>query len=131
MTMIGKYHLLASADNRWGVEWIDKSNKLHMITIHDFPGKIDDIVGKELAVRKHFADLFRLAMSKDTDAFLNSPDHEIINNIHEHELAPDKSITGDKLHEFYLRRFLKAYNRWKNMALQYREVEGLCSPNAG
>lgn len=127
MTLIGKYRLLNSlVDDRWGVEWIDKSNKSNTITIHNFIGRMNDIVGEEIAMRKHFVELFKLAMASDTDAFFNNPDHEVMNHMLDHEIVPDKSLKGDELHEFYVRRFLKAYNRWKRTSIQYREVENLC-----
>ncbi len=130
MTVIGKYRLLTSlTDDRWGVEWVDKSNQVNTITIHNLIGRLNDIVSEEVAMRKHFVELFKQAMAPNTDEFFNNPDHEVMNYMHDHEMAPDKSLAGDELHEFYVRRFLKAYNRWKRTSIQYREVENLCRLN--
>ena len=128
MGIIGRYNLLLSVDGQYAVEWY-YNNKHYLVRLPNFVNQLDEMVKKEISIRKHFADVFHLAFSENTDNFINHPDFVIMDHLNTDETTPNKELDQKELFKFNIKKLLLAYNRWKGTALKYSEVEPLCLPN--
>ena len=128
MGTIGRYNLFVSDDGQYSVEWNSNKQKYSLV-IPNFTDKIHEIVQNELKSRKHFAKLFKLAFSKNSDEFVNHPDFEIMNYIKDDEVVADKKMSKSEAFKFNVKKFLLAYNRWKGTNIKYSEVEPLVRIN--
>lgn len=124
MSSIGRYNLLASNDGKYAVEW-SENNNYYRVVLPDFIATIDNMVNTELFSRRHFADIFNMALSNDKEEeFLHHPDNIIMNYV-DNSIVP-KNINKNDLRTFYIKRFLIAYNKWKGTSLKYSDVKQLC-----
>ena len=121
---IGRYNLLISNNGEYAVEWYS-NNKYYTIMLPNFVNKFNEIVQNEMVSRQHFAKIFHLIFSKNSDDFINHPDAAILNYLDDNELNSSK-LDKNKIFEFNVKNLLLAYNRWKGTSLKFREVETLC-----
>ena len=125
MSTIGRYNLLVSDNGQYAVEW-HSSNQRHVIVLPHLIDKIHEMVQNEMVIRQHFAEIFHLAFSENSNAFIDHPDSIIMNYLNDNETMPNVKMGKEDLFEFNVKRLLLAYNRWKGTSIKYYEVESLC-----